>query len=71
MVSLEVIRASNAGLKNLKPGLVAVFGISPMSNLLILANIVASVGGTSGIGEGTLQALVRHTVSPRVYIVGR
>lgn len=30
-----------------------------------------TVGGTSGIGEYTLKAFVQHTVSPRVYLVGR
>jgi NADP-dependent 3-hydroxy acid dehydrogenase YdfG len=30
-----------------------------------------TVGGTSGIGEFTLKAFVRSTVSPRVYLVGR
>ncbi len=29
------------------------------------------MGGTSGIGEVTARALVRDTVSPRVYLVGR
>ncbi|PGH13901.1 hypothetical protein AJ80_06170 [Polytolypa hystricis UAMH7299] len=54
MVSLEAVRANNTGLKNLGPGLVAVF-----------------VGGTSGIGETTAREFVRHTSSPRVYLVGR
>ena len=35
-----------------------------------LSNFVA-VGGTSGIGEYALKAFVEHTVSPRVYLVGR
>ncbi|KAL1963463.1 hypothetical protein VTN77DRAFT_8364 [Rasamsonia byssochlamydoides] len=54
MVSLQTVRAHNASLKELGPGLVAVF-----------------VGGTSGIGESTARAFVRHTLSPRVYLVGR
>ena len=29
------------------------------------------MGGTSGIGEYTLKALVENTISPRVYLVGR
>ncbi|KUJ16731.1 NAD(P)-binding protein [Mollisia scopiformis] len=54
MVSLDVVHASNARLRELGPGLVALF-----------------VGGTSGIGEYTLKAFVKHSVSPRVYLVGR
>lgn len=30
-----------------------------------------SVGGTSGIGESTARAFVKHASSPRVYLVGR
>lgn len=29
------------------------------------------VGGTSGIGETTAKEFARHTVEPRVYLVGR
>lgn len=29
------------------------------------------VGGTSGIGESTAQAFVRHALNPRVYLVGQ
>ena len=29
------------------------------------------MGGTSGIGETTAREFVRHTVQPRVYLVGR
>ncbi|KIW01885.1 uncharacterized protein PV09_06732 [Verruconis gallopava] len=55
MVSLDVVKASNATIKTeLSPGLVAVF-----------------VGGTSGIGEISLKQLARLTVRPRIYIVGR
>ncbi|KAG4435603.1 hypothetical protein IFR05_008912 [Cadophora sp. M221] len=54
MVALEIVNASNARLRELGPGLVALF-----------------VGGTSGIGEFTLKAFVKHTDSPRVYLVGR
>ncbi|KAF8849452.1 hypothetical protein BDZ45DRAFT_235504 [Acephala macrosclerotiorum] len=54
MVALDVVHASNARLKELGPGLVALF-----------------VGGTSGIGEFTLKAFVKNTISPRVYLVGR
>ncbi|KAL1867965.1 hypothetical protein Plec18167_008431 [Paecilomyces lecythidis] len=54
MVSLQTVRSNNVSLKELGPGLVAVF-----------------VGGTSGIGESTAREFVRHTLSPRVYLVGR
>ncbi|CAG8961971.1 hypothetical protein HYFRA_00013751 [Hymenoscyphus fraxineus] len=54
MVVLDLVNASNAQLRELGPGLVALF-----------------VGGTSGIGEFTLKAFVKNTVSPRVYLVGR
>ena len=33
--------------------------------------IAAFVGGTNGIGLSTLQALLKHTSSPTVYLVGR
>ncbi|MCJ1247102.1 hypothetical protein MMC30_004313 [Trapelia coarctata] len=59
MVSIQTVRASNAKLKELGPGLVAVFASSP------------AVGGTSGIGETTAREFVRHTLSPHVYLVGR
>ena len=29
------------------------------------------VGGTSGVGKGTLEQLARYTDEPKVYIVGR
>ncbi|KAF3399825.1 Oxidoreductase andH [Penicillium rolfsii] len=29
------------------------------------------VGGTSGIGESTARAFAQHTVSPRIYLIGR
>ncbi|KKA18356.1 hypothetical protein T310_7704 [Rasamsonia emersonii CBS 393.64] len=51
MVSLQTVRAHNATLKELGPGLV--------------------VGGTSGIGSSTAREFVRHTLAPRVYLVGR
>ncbi|KAL4862328.1 hypothetical protein BDV12DRAFT_190490 [Aspergillus spectabilis] len=54
MVSLQTIKAHNAALKSLSPGLVAVF-----------------VGGTSGISLSTALALARHTVSPKIYLIGR
>ncbi|KAL2060993.1 hypothetical protein VTL71DRAFT_9045 [Oculimacula yallundae] len=54
MVALDIVHASNARLRELGPGLVALF-----------------VGGTSGVGEYTLKAFVKHTDSPRVYLVGR
>jgi NADP-dependent 3-hydroxy acid dehydrogenase YdfG len=33
--------------------------------------VVLSVGGTSGIGKGTLKLFVKHANAPKVYIVGR
>lgn len=33
--------------------------------------IAVFVGGTAGIGLGSLQALIKHTAKPTVYIVGR
>ncbi|CZT43558.1 uncharacterized protein RSE6_03619 [Rhynchosporium secalis] len=54
MVALDIVHASNARLRELGPGLVALF-----------------VGGTSGVGEFTLKAFVKHSDSPRVYLVGR
>ncbi|OWP03517.1 hypothetical protein B2J93_7535 [Marssonina coronariae] len=54
MVALNLVAASNARLRELEPGCVALF-----------------VGGTSGIGEFTLEAFAQHTVSPRRYLVGR
>ncbi|OJJ38697.1 hypothetical protein ASPWEDRAFT_75347, partial [Aspergillus wentii DTO 134E9] len=33
--------------------------------------VAVFVGGTSGIGESTARAFVQHTLSPRVYLVGR
>jgi len=55
MVSIEVIRASNASIAtSLPPGLVALF-----------------VGGTSGIGENTMKQFYATAPSPRVYFVGR
>lgn len=29
------------------------------------------MGGTSGIGESTARELVRYSISPRVYLIGR
>ncbi|KAL4778218.1 hypothetical protein BJX76DRAFT_366574 [Aspergillus varians] len=54
MVTLQAVRAHNAALKALGPGLVAVF-----------------VGGTSGISLSTALALARHTISPKIYLLGR
>ncbi|KAI0172594.1 putative short-chain dehydrogenases/reductase [Hypoxylon sp. FL1284] len=33
--------------------------------------VAVFVGGTSGVGEYTIQALAKHASNPRVYIVGR
>ncbi|KAK7756213.1 hypothetical protein SLS62_001806 [Diatrype stigma] len=55
MVSLEVIRESNARIATSLPArLVAVF-----------------VGATSGIGETTLKQLVKRAQQPRIYFIGR
>lgn len=55
MVSLSVVRASNALIAtNLPANLVALF-----------------VGATSGIGEATLKAFARYSKSPIIYFVGR
>ncbi|KAL5117641.1 hypothetical protein ACEQ8H_004389 [Pleosporales sp. CAS-2024a] len=54
MVAIEDVRASNASLKSLPAGLVAVF-----------------VGGTSGIGLYTAREVVRNTMSPHIYLIGR
>lgn len=72
MVSLEIVHASNARLRELGPGLVALFGIPPPLTFPrgVYANDSA-VGATSGIGEYTAKAFVRNTISPHVYIVGR
>ena len=73
MVSLGVVHASNARLRELGPGLVALFGI-PLSFSIEVLGVEANylvVGATSGIGEYTAKAFVRNTVSPHVYIVGR
>ncbi|KAI1266319.1 NAD(P)-binding protein [Xylariaceae sp. FL1019] len=55
MVSLEAVKAANAGLSSSLPsGLVAVF-----------------VGATAGIGEISLKKFAQYASSPRVYFVGR
>lgn len=55
MVSLEIMRASNAQISaKLPPGLVAVF-----------------VGATNGIGENTIKQFAKYTTRPRVYFIGR
>ena len=55
MVTLDVVKASNATLRDeLQPGLVSVF-----------------IGGTSGIGEITLKLLAQKSIKPKIYIVGR
>jgi NADP-dependent 3-hydroxy acid dehydrogenase YdfG len=33
--------------------------------------VAVFVGGTSGIGENTAREIVRHSTSPRIYLVGR
>jgi NAD(P)-dependent dehydrogenase (short-subunit alcohol dehydrogenase family) len=55
MVSLKVVRASNASIKeSMGKGLVAVF-----------------IGATSGIGLSTLKQFALHADKPKVYIIGR
>jgi len=55
MVSLDLVRASNARiLSSLPPGLVAVF-----------------VGGTNGLGEYMLRKFAKYSHHARIYIVGR
>jgi NADP-dependent 3-hydroxy acid dehydrogenase YdfG len=55
MVSLELMRASNAQIPTaLPPGLVAVFA-----------------GATSGIGESALKQFAKRAVRPRIYFLGR
>lgn len=78
MVSLEAVRASNAKLKNLPPGLVALFGQYLIFDILCRSSQALSkylrliaVGATSGIGETTLKQFYRQTNRPRVYFVGR
>ena len=74
MVALEIVRESNARLRELGPGLVALFGRQHpwCKHHIISANILfAPVGGTSGVGEYTAKAFVKNTTSPRVYLVGR
>jgi hypothetical protein len=74
MVALDIVHASNAQLRELGPGLVALFGMSqsPLLHLARLSNNrITVVGATSGIGEYTAKAFVKNTNSPHVYIVGR
>ncbi|KAJ4286909.1 hypothetical protein N0V88_007854 [Collariella sp. IMI 366227] len=55
MVTLEQMRASNARIPEALP-----------------AGLVAVfAGGTSGIGETTMKQFARHTVSPRIFFIGR
>jgi len=69
-VSLEDVLAHNRNLKKGPKGLVGVFGMStPLSTNIQLTYL--SVGGTSGIGEWTFRAFIKHTTSPRAYLIGR
>jgi NADP-dependent 3-hydroxy acid dehydrogenase YdfG len=55
MVAINIVNASNAQISKSLP-----------------ADLVAVVtGGTSGIGEATINELVKHAVRPKIYIVGR
>ena len=55
MVSLEIIESSNNRIRSALP-----------------AGLVAVfVGGTNGVGETTVRQFAKHTVQPRVYIIGR
>lgn len=75
MVALDLVHASNAQLKELGPGLVALFGGPFFPTIASLIHAITTnftvVGGTSGIGEYTAKAFVKNAFSPRVYIVGR
>lgn len=71
MVDLKTAQEWNASLKQLGPGLVAVFGLSHLPHFGDKRLTRKEVGGTSGIGESTAREFVRNTSSPRVYIVGR
>jgi hypothetical protein len=73
MIPLDIVNASNAQLRELGPGLVALFGTCPSADCSLLTSLTClfSVGATSGIGEYTAKAFVKNTVSPKVYIVGR
>ncbi|KAL2068063.1 hypothetical protein VTL71DRAFT_16161 [Oculimacula yallundae] len=55
MVLLSDIQASN----------------SQISTLLPPGLVAIFVGGTSGIGEITLKKFAKHTLQPRIYIIGR
>ncbi|THY11169.1 hypothetical protein D6D02_05920 [Aureobasidium pullulans] len=55
MVTIEQVRASNAQISKSLP-----------------AGLVAVfVGGTNGVGEVTIKQFVKHTIRPRVFLVGR
>ncbi|OKL63756.1 hypothetical protein UA08_00734 [Talaromyces atroroseus] len=55
MVELEKVRSSN----------------KQVSTVLPPGLVAVYVGATSGIGELAMKALVKHSVQPRVYFVGR
>ncbi|KAF3766614.1 hypothetical protein M406DRAFT_38016 [Cryphonectria parasitica EP155] len=55
MVGLEQIKASNAGISTTYPE-----GL-----------VAVFAGATSGIGETSLREFTRHTVKPRIYVIGR
>ncbi|KAK5634787.1 hypothetical protein RRF57_010500 [Xylaria bambusicola] len=55
MVSLSTVSASNVRISSILP-----------SNL-----VAVFIGATSGIGEATLKKFAQHTISPRVYFIGR
>ncbi len=74
-LSLEDILVRTQNLKKGPKGLVGVFGKysrfqDPTSSTKPLIKC-SKVGGTSGIGEWTFRAFVKHTNSPRAYLIGR
>lgn len=56
MVAISEVRQQNAGFKARKSG---------------VDNVCVFVGGTNGIGQGTLKVLLSMLVTPTIYIVGR
>lgn len=55
MVTIEQVRASNAQIATSLPP-----GL-----------VAVFVGATNGVGEATVKQFAKHTVRPRIYLVGR
>jgi hypothetical protein len=70
-ICLEEVLAHNKSLKKDPKGLVGVFGKFVEKFRRTKVTQLAQVGGTSGIGEWTLRAFIKHTNSPRAYLIGR